>query len=65
MTNCEFKKNKLSHWFSEVKYSSRAKYLGANPGDICYFQGKQETEVDSLRIKISKGILKGTMYPTT
>ena len=32
MRNRGFKKNKLSHWFSEVKYSSRAKYLGVNPG---------------------------------
>ena len=30
MHNHEFKKNKLSHWFSKVKHSSRAKFLCDN-----------------------------------
>ena len=65
MQNCRFKKNKLAHWFLEVKNFSRAKYLGAHLGDICYFQGTQETEANSLWIKISKGILKETTYVNT
>ena len=60
-----FKKNKLSYWFSEVKYSSRAKYLLANPGNICYFQGTQETEADSLLTKILEGIFKESMWQNT
>ena len=35
-----FKKNKLSHWFSEVKFSSRAKFLGGNLKNK-YCQGTQ------------------------
>ena len=42
MRNRGFNKRKLSLWFSEVKYSLRAKYLGANPGNICYFQREHE-----------------------
>ena len=52
MRNCGFNKNKLSLWFSEIKYSLRAKYLGANPGNICYFQGTRETQAESLLISI-------------
>ena len=63
MQNRDFNKNKLLHWFSEVKYASRAKFLGANPGDICNFQGTQEMEGNSLLI--SEGIMKETMAPNT
>ena len=45
--------------FSEIKYSLRTKNLGANPGNICYFQGTRETAADPLLIKISEEILKG------
>ena len=65
MRNRGFKKNKLSHWFSEVKYSSRAKYLGANPGNMWYFQGTRETVADSFLISISEGIIKETMSRNT
>ena len=49
MCNRRFKKNRLSHWFSEVKFSSRAKFPG---------KGMRETEADSLLFRVSKGILK-------
>ena len=42
LRNRGFEKKKLSRWFSEVRYSLRAKYLGANLGNICYFQGTRE-----------------------
>ena len=48
MRNRGFNKRKLSLWFSEVKYSLRAKYLGTNPGNIYYFQGTRETQAESL-----------------
>ena len=57
MGNCGFSKHKLSLWFSEIKYSSRAKYLGANPGNICYFQGTRETQAESLLMDMSERIL--------
>ena len=58
LRNRGFEKKKLSRWFSEVKYSFRAKYLGANPGNISYFQGTRETGADPLLIKTSEDILK-------
>ena len=57
MRNRGFSKHKLSLWFSEIKYSSRAKYLGANPGNICYFQGTRETQAESLLINTSERIM--------
>ena len=56
MRNCGFKKNKLSHCFSEVKYSRRAKFLCDNLENNCYFQGTRETEADSLLTRVSEGI---------
>ena len=52
-----FSKNKLSQWFSEVKYSNRAKFLAKNPINTCHFQETQETEADCLLAKISEGII--------
>ena len=63
MRNRGFKKNKLSHWFSEVKFSSRAKFLGDNLENKCYFQGTQGTEADSLLIRVSVGILEAAIDP--
>ena len=48
-----------------VKYSLRAKYLGANPGNICYFQGTRETKAESLLINSSDGILRETISGVT
>ena len=48
-----------------VKYSLRAKYLGANPGNICYFQGTRETKAESLLINCSDGILRETISGVT
>ena len=66
MRNRGFNKHKLSLWFSEIKYSSRAKYLGANPGNICYFQGTRETQAETLLTNIAEGIMKEATsgYPT-
>ena len=47
---------------SEVNYS--AKFLSDNPQNICYFQGTQETEVDSL-LTVSEGIHKEALDPYT
>ena len=58
-----FKKNKLSHWFSEVKYSSWAKFLCDNLEDTCYFQGTRETEADSTQT--SEGIMRAAIDPNT
>ena len=58
MRNRGFNKHKLSLWFSEIKYSLRAKYLGANPGNICYFQGTRETQAETLLINMAEGIMK-------
>ena len=58
LRNRGFEKKKLSRWFSEVRYSLSTKYLGANPGNICYFQGTRETGADPLLVKISEDILK-------
>ena len=63
MRNRGFKKNKLSHWFSEVKFSSRAKFLGDNLENKCYFQGTRETEADSLLIRVSEGIIEAATDP--
>jgi len=57
MRNRGVNKHKLSLWFSEIKYSSRAKYLGASPGNICYFQGTRETQAESLLINTSERIM--------
>ena len=56
MRNCGFSKNKLAHWFSEVKYANRAKFLTKNPINTCHFQGTRETEAERLLIKISEGM---------
>ena len=60
-----FSKNKLSHWFSEVKYSNRAKLLTKNPVNTCHFQGTRETEAERLLIKISEGIISEEIVPKT
>jgi len=39
MRNRGFHKNVLAKWFSQVKYSNRAKFLDGNPDDTCYYQG--------------------------
>ena len=62
MRNRGFNKHKLSLWFSEIKYSSRAKYLGANPGNICYFQGTRETAADPLLIRVSEEMLGSNFW---
>ena len=58
MRNRGFNKRKLSFWFSEIKYSSRAKYLGTNLGNICYFQGTRKTQAKSFLVNMSEGIMK-------
>ena len=63
MHNRGFKKKKLSHWFSEVKYSSRAKFLCDNLESTCYFQGTRETEADSRLIQTSEGIMATAIGP--
>ena len=60
-----FIKNKLSLWFLEIIYSLQGKYLGANLENICYFQGTQETQADSLSINILEGIMKEASSWTT
>ena len=60
-----FSKNKLSHWFSEVKYSNHAKFLAKNPINKCHFQGTRETEAKRLIIKISEGIISEEIVPET
>ena len=65
MLNCGFTKKKLSQWFSEVKYSNRAKFLAKNPINACQIQGTRETEAEPRLIKISEGIFsEGTMQET-
>ena len=39
---------KLSHWFSELKYSNRSKILAKHPINSCQFQGTRETEAEPL-----------------
>ena len=65
MRNRGFKKYKLSHWFSEVKFSSRAKFLCDNPEKNCYFQGTRETEADSRLIQTSEEIMVAAIGPNT
>ena len=48
------RKIKVHMYISEVKYSSRAKFLGAIPGDNCYFQGTREMEAYYFLFKISQ-----------
>ena len=52
MRNRGFHKNVLAKWFSQVKYSNRAKFLDGNPDDTCYYQGTRETLADTNLIKI-------------
>ena len=54
MRNRGFMKKVLVRWFSEVKYSNRAKLPDVNPEDTCYFQGTQETLDDSTLIKLER-----------
>ena len=54
--NRGFRKNLLTQWFSQVRYSNRTKFLDGNPEDICYYQGTRETMVDTTLIKIGEGI---------
>ena len=56
MCNHGVNKNKLSHWFSEVKYSLRAKFLCDNLENKLHFQGTLETEADSLLTQEAEGI---------
>ena len=65
MRNCGFSKNKLAHWFSQVKYSNRANFLAKNPINTCHFQGTRETEAELLLIKISEGIISEEIIPET
>ena len=51
----------LAKWFSQVKYSNRAKFLDGNPDDTCYYQGTQETLADTTLIKIGEGIMTETL----
>jgi len=65
MRNRGFMKKVLVRWFSEVRYSHRAKLLDVNPEDTCYFQGTRETLVDSTLIKIGEGIIGEALVPNT
>ena len=65
MRNCGFNKNVLAKWFSQVKYSNRAKFLDGNPDETCYYQGTQETLEDTTLIKIGESILKETLSTDT
>ena len=60
-----FSKNRLSHWFSEVKYSNRAKFLAKKPINTCHFQGMRETEAERLLIKISEDIISEEIISET
>jgi hypothetical protein len=61
MRNRGFHKNVLANWFSQVKYSNRAKFLDDIPDDTCYYQGTRETQADTTLIKIGEGIMKETL----
>ena len=52
---------------SEVKFTSRAKFLDNNLEQIlkCYVQGTRETEANSLLTHISAGILRTAIDPNT
>ena len=65
MRNCGFNKNVLAKWFSQEKYSNRAKFLDGNPDDTCYYQGTQEKLEDTTLIKIGESILKETLSTDT
>jgi len=65
MRNRGFHKNVLANWFSQVKYSNRAKFLDDNPDDTCYYQGTRETQADITLIKIGEGIMKETLDTDT
>ena len=65
MRNRGFHKNVLAKWFSQVKYSNRAKFLDGNPDDTCYYQGTRETQADTTLIKIGEGIMKETLGTIT
>ena len=65
MRNRGFSKNKLAHWFSEVTYSTLAKFLAKNPINPCHFQGTRETAAERLLIKISEGIISEEIVPET
>ena len=65
MRNRGFNKNVLAKWFSQVKYSNRAKFLDGNPDDTCYYQGTRETLADTTLIKIRETILKETLSTDT
>ena len=65
MRNRGFNKNVLAKWFSQVKYSNRAKFLDGNPDDTCYYQGTRETLADTTLIKIRDTILKETLSTDT
>ena len=65
MRNRGFNKNVLAKWFSQVKYSNRAKFLDGNPDDTCYDQGTREALADTTLIKIGEGILKETLGTIT
>ena len=65
MRNRGFNKNVLAKWFSQVKYSNRAKFLDGNPDDTCYYQGTRETQADTTLIKIGEGIMKETLGTIT
>jgi len=65
MRNRGFHKNVLANWFSQVKYSNRAKFLDDNPDDTCYYQGTRETLADTTLIKIRETILKETLSTDT
>ena len=65
MRNRGFNKNMLAKWFSQVKYSNRAKFLDGNPDDTCYYQGTRETLADTTLIKIRETILKETLSTDT
>ena len=65
MRNRGFNKNVLAKWFSQVKYSNRAKFLDGNPDNTCYYQGTRETQADTTLIKIGEGIMKETLVMDT
>ena len=65
MRNRGFSKNKLSHWFSEVKYSNYAKFLAKKLINTCHFQGARETEAERPWIKVSEGIISEEIVPET
>ena len=63
MRNRGFNKNVLAKWFSQVKYSNRAKFLDGNPDDTCYYQGTRETLADTNLIKIGRVLWRKLWVP--